>query len=82
MLQPLDKRIIVKPIIPEPKKTCVIITKDEAPQAFEVVAIGDDVKKVNIGDKILIAAYSTSEVSYEGVKYTLINETNIIAKVI
>ncbi len=81
MLQPLDKRIIVKPIIPQ-KKESVIIVKDESPQSFEVVAIGDDVTKVNIGDKILIAAFSTSEVNYEGQKYVIVNETNIIAKVI
>ncbi len=81
MLQPLDKRIIIKPIAP-PKKESVIIVKDDSPQSFEVVAIGDDVKKVNIGDKVLIAAFSTSEVTYEGIKYTIVNETNIIAKVV
>lgn len=81
MLQPLDKRVVVKPIVPQ-KKESVIIVKDESPQSFQVVAIGDDVKKVNIGDKILIAAFSTSEVTYEGEKYILVNETNIIARVV
>lgn len=80
MLQPLDKRIIIKPIIAE-KKASIIITKDEAPQTFQVMAIGDDVKKVNIGDTVLIASFSTSEIKYEGETYTLVNETNIIAKV-
>jgi chaperonin GroES len=80
MLQPLDKRIIIKPIIQE-KKPSVLLLKDETPQSFEVLAIGDDVKKVNIGDKILIASFSTSEVTYENVKYTIVNETNIIAKI-
>lgn len=81
MLQPLDKRIVIKPIIPE-KKPSVIIVKDESPASFEVVAIGEDVTKVKIGDKILIAAFSTSEVNYEGTKYILVNESNIIAKVV
>ena len=81
MLQPLDKRIVVRPIIP-PKKESVIIVKDESPASFEIVAIGDDVTKVNIGDKVLIAAFSTSEVTYEGQKYIIVNETNIIAKVV
>jgi len=81
MLQPLDKRIVIKPIIP-PKKESVIIVKDESPQSFEVVAIGEDVTKVNIGDKVLIVAFSTSEVTYEGQKYIIVNETNIIAKVV
>ncbi len=82
MLQPLDKRIIIKPIIPEKKQSIILSTKDETPQAFEVVSIGDDVTKVNVGDKILIAAFSTSEVIYEGIKYMIVNETNIIAKVV
>lgn len=80
MLQPLDKRIIIKPIVSE-KKTSIIITKDEAPQAFQVIAIGDDVKKISVGDVILIASFSTSEIKYEGETYTLVNESNIIAKV-
>ena len=80
MLQPLDKRILIKPIVSE-KKASVLLLKDEAPQSFEVMAIGDDVKKVNVGDKILIASFSTSEITYEGVKYIIVNETNIIAKI-
>lgn len=82
MLQPLDKRIIVVPIVPEQKKSCILLMKDETPQAFSVIAIGDDVKKVNVGDIVLLAAYSTSEISYEGIKYTIVNESNIIAKVV
>lgn len=82
MLQPLDKRILIAPITPEPKKTNILLLKDDAPQTWGVVAIGDEVKKVNIGDIILIAAHSTSEVNFEGIKYTMIHESNIIAKVV
>ncbi len=81
MLQPLDKRILIKPIIP-PKKESIIITKDESPQTFQVIAIGDEVTKVNIGDTIFIASFSTSELLFEGEKHTIVNETNIIAKVV
>ncbi len=81
MLQPLDKRIIIKPVVTE-KKQSIIITKEETPQAFQVIAIGDEVRKVDIGDVILISSFSTSEIKYEGKTYIVVNESNIIAKVV
>lgn len=81
MLQPLAKRIIVQPIIPA-KKESIIITKDENPQTFKVLAIGDDVTRVEVGDTIFLAAYSTADIKYEDVKYQIVLEDNIIAKVI
>jgi co-chaperonin GroES (HSP10) len=81
MLQPLAKRIIVQPIIPE-KKASVIIVKDDAPQTFTVIAIGDDVTRVDIGDTIFLAAYSTAEVKYNNEKYQIVLEDNVIAKVL
>ncbi len=81
MLQPLAKRILIKPIESQ-KKQSVLILKDQTPQTFKVIAIGDEVKKVNIDDTIFLASYSTSEITFEGETFTLVNEDNIIAKVI
>ncbi len=80
MLQPLGKRIIIKPIAVE-KKPSVLFLKDESPVTFKVIAIGDDVKKVKPDDTIMIAAFSTSEIKFEGEIYMLVYEDNIIAKV-
>ena len=80
MLQPLGKRILIKPIVTE-KKPSVLILKEESPLSFNVLSIGDDVKKVKVGDIILIASFSTSEIKYEGETYLLVQEDNIIAKV-
>lgn len=82
MLQPLAKRILIQPIIPEQKKASILILKDEAPQIFTVIAIGDDVKRVSVNDIILISSHSTSEIKYDNVLYTMIHEDNIIAKVV
>lgn len=81
MLQPLGKRILIEPIIPE-KKHSTLILKDESPQTFKVLAIGDDVKKVNINDVIFIAAHSTADIKYNDIKYQIVFEDNIIAKVV
>lgn len=81
MLQPLGKRILIKPIIPE-KKNSVLILKDETPVTFEVISIGDEVKKVQPGDRVFVGSYSTSEIKFEGETSLLVQEENIIAKVI
>lgn len=81
MLQPLGKRILIKPIIEE-KKPSFIIVKDETPQSHSVLAIGDDVTKVKVGDVIYIAAYSTAEIKYNEEKFQIVMEDNIIAKIV
>lgn len=82
MLQPLGKRILISPIAPEKKESIIIGIKEETPQTYKVIAIGDDVKKVNVNDTIVIASFSTSEFKFNEEKYTLIQEDNIIAKVV
>lgn len=80
MIQPLGKRILIEPIIKE-KKEGILILKEEEPQKFKVLAIGDDVKKVSINDSIIIGSFTTSEFTLDGKKNIFINEDNIIAKV-
>lgn len=82
MLQPLGKRILIEPMAPPPKKESIIIVEhNQTPQTHKVLAIGDDVKKVNIGDVIFIAAHSTADVKYNDIKYQIVFEDNVIAKV-
>lgn len=81
MLQPLGKRILIQPITHEEKKSILII-KEEIPQTFKVIAIGDEVKKVKVDDTIFISSFSTSEFKLNNEKYTLVQEDNIIAKVV
>jgi co-chaperonin GroES (HSP10) len=81
MLQPLGKRILITAIIPE-KKESFLILKDATPQTYKVLAIGDDVKKVNIDDTIFIAAHSTADIKYNDEKFQIVFEDNIIAKVV
>lgn len=80
MIQPLGKRILIEPIVEE-RKQGIILVKDESPQKFKVLAIGDDVKKVSVNDEIIIASFTTSEFTLNGQKNIFINEDNIIAKV-
>lgn len=80
MFQPLGKRVLIEEIIEE-KKQGILILKDESPKRFKVTAIGDEVKKVSVGDIIVIANFTTSEFKFGEQKYTFLQEENIIAKV-
>jgi co-chaperonin GroES (HSP10) len=80
MFQPLGKRVLIEEII-EQKKQGLLILKDESPKKFKVLAIGDEVKKVAIGDTIIIGAYTTTEFKFADQTYTFMQEENIIAKV-
>ena len=53
----------------------------EKPVMADVKAVGDDVKTVNPGDKIIYKEYSTTELKIDGVEYLIVKEDDILAKV-
>lgn len=79
MLQPLGKRVFIE-TVPEDEKATTVLLLAKEPTVFKVVAIGDDVTKVNVGDTILLGAYGMQKMEFKGVIYTMIFEENIIAK--
>ena len=58
-------------------------TAKEKPQVAEVKAVGpgtEEVKmQVNVGDKVLISKYAGTEVKIDGVEYTILPQTDILA---
>ena len=90
-LKPLADRVVVEPAPPEDKCAGGIILPDtaqEKPQQGTVVAVGSGkvsdsgslvemtVKK---GDKVLYGKYSGSEVTFDGVDYVIMRESDILA---
>ena len=90
-IKPLADRVVVRPLEAEEKTKGGLIVPDtakERPQQGEIVAVGpgrvsDDGKKipmeVKIGDKILYGKYSGTEVTYDGVEYLIMRESDIFA---
>ncbi|MCL5020200.1 MAG: co-chaperone GroES [Bacteroidetes bacterium] len=90
-IKPLADRVVVKPLEAEEKTKGGLFVPDtakERPQQGEVVAIGpgrvsDDGKKipmeVKVGDRILYGKYSGTEVTYDGVEYLIMRESDIFA---
>jgi len=89
-IKPLADRVVVKPLEAEEKTKGGLYVPDtakERPMQGEVVAVGpgrtEDGKKiapeVKVGDKILYGKYSGTEVTYDGIEYLIMRESDIFA---
>ena len=77
MLIPVGKRVIIKPV--EPKSGAIIIT-NQKPAQFIVLSVGDEVTKVKPTDIIYLEKHYGVEIDYEGLKFLVIDEASILAK--
>jgi len=90
-LKPLADRVVVEPAPAEDKSAGGIILPDtaqEKPQQGTVVAVGpgkvsDAGSKIDMtvkkSDKVLYGKYSGSEVTFDGVDYVIMRESDILA---
>lgn len=85
-VKPLHDRVIVQPEAAEQKTASGIIIPDtakEKPQKGIIVAVGagkkDEPMTVKLGDKVLYGKYSGTELTYEGVEYMIMRESDILA---
>jgi len=84
-IQPVNGYVLIKLNEPEEEKTAsgIIIpdTATESKNEGEVVAVSADAtKEISVGDRILYKEMSGNELTYDGVKYLLIESGDIIAK--
>lgn len=85
-VQPLDERVLVKPIEQEEKVGSIIIpdTAKEKPMTGEVVAVGTDEelkKLIKAGDKIIFGKYAGEEIKIDGEKHLIVTRADILAKI-
>jgi chaperonin GroES len=92
-LQPLDDRIVVKPIKKEEMTKGGIILPDtakEKPQEGEVIAVGpgkltDDGTRIEMdikkGDKVMYAKFSGTEIKLDDEELLIMRESDVLAKV-
>ncbi|CCI87972.1 co-chaperone GroES [Lactobacillus gigeriorum] len=91
MLQPIGDRVIVK-VKDEEEKTVggIVLASNakEKPTEGEVVAVGEGAFATNgdklpmtvkVGDTVLYDKYSGTNVKYEGEKYLVLHEKDILA---
>ena len=91
-LKPLfDKVVLMAAEVEETTKSGILLTGSakEKPQMSEVVAVGPgglvegkEVKMtVNVGDKVIVGKYTGTEVKLDGVVYTIVSQSDILAVV-
>ena len=85
-IQPLAERVLVLPSPAEEKTVGGIIIPDtakEKPLQGEVVAAGNGTKDeemvVKVGDQVLYGKYAGNELEYEGTKYLVMRQSDILA---
>ncbi|MGD8787653.1 MAG: co-chaperone GroES [Phycisphaerales bacterium] len=89
-LKPLDDRVIIKQLEAEEKTSGGIILPDtaqEKPQIGKVVEVGpgkslDDGKRAQMSvkkkDEVIYAKYMGSDIEFEGKKYVILRESDIL----
>ncbi len=85
-IKPLADRVLIKPAAAEEKTVSGIIIPDSAkekPLKGEVVAAGNGTKDedmvVKAGDNVLYGKYAGTEIEWEGEKYLIMRQSDILA---
>ncbi len=89
-IKPLADRVVIKMVeAEETTKSGIILagSAKEKPQVAEVIAVGPggvvDSKEVTMylkaGDKVLTSKYAGTEVKVDGVEYTILRQSDILA---
>ena len=85
-IQPLADRVLVKPVAAEEKTISGIIIPDSAkekPLRGEVLAVGKDTKDeemvLKAGDQVLYGKYAGTELEYEGEKFLIMRQSDVLA---
>ena len=91
-IKPLGDRVVIKMLESEDTTKSGIIlagSAKEKPQMAEIVAVGPggtvdgkEVKmEVSVGDKVIMSKYAGTEVKLDGEEYTILRQSDILAKV-
>ena len=86
MIKPLADRVLVEPKEAETKTAAGLYIPDtakEKPQEGKVVAAGpgkkDEPMEVKVGDEVLYGKYAGTELEYQGVKYLIMRQSDVLA---
>ena len=91
-LRPLFDKVVLKKVeAQETTKTGILLpgSAQEKPQMSEVVAVGpgglvngkEVVMTLSVGDKVITGKYTGTEVKLDGVEYTIVSQSDILAVV-
>ncbi len=79
--KPLGERLLVERVEEESTTASGIIIPDSAkekPSKAKVLAIGNDVEDVNVGDTVVFGKYSGTELSLEDKEYLVLEISDVL----
>ena len=86
MIRPLADRVVIEPKEAETQTASGLFIPDKAqekPQQGTIVAAGpgkkDEPMEVKVGDTVLYGKYAGTEVTFEGKKYLIAKQSDILA---
>ncbi len=91
-LRPLLDKVVIKSVKAEETTKAGIILPDSAkekPEVSEIVAVGpgglvdgkEVVMTLKVGEKVITAKYSGTQVKLDGVEYNIVSQSDILAVV-
>ncbi len=87
-IQPLADRVLIKAAEAEEKTVAGIIIPDSAkekPLRGEVLAVGNGTKDeqmvLKAGDQVLYGKYAGTELEFDGEKYLIMRQSDVLAKI-
>ena len=91
-IKPLADRVVIKMVeAEETTKSGIILagTAKEKPQIAEIVAVGpggvvygkEITMELKVGDRVLMSKYAGTEVKLDGIEYTILRQSEILAKI-
>ena len=91
-LRPLFDKVVLKRVEAQETTKAGIILPDSAkekPEVFEIIAVGpggivdgkEVVMTLNVGERVIAAKYTGTQVKLEGKEYTIISQADILAVV-
>ena len=85
IIKPLGKRVLIQEVKQEEvTKSGIVLpgtASKEKPITGEVLAVGNEVSEVKVGEKVIYEEYTGTEVKDGDVEYLLIDMKNILAVV-
>lgn len=84
MIKPVKKYLLLeKEVVDNQASSGIILSAEEKEEknVAKVLATGDEVKEINVGDVVIFESYSTKEIEYNEEKYLIIEDEKVIAKI-
>lgn len=86
-IEPMGARLLIRPVEQETVTASGIILPESAkekPQEGIVEAVGDEDEMMTdlaVGDRVLFAKYSGTNIKMDNVEYLILNEEDILARI-